>query len=83
VSCADLQISCDFNGWEPDRGVTTQRHDDLLTKTLRVRPGRYQYRLIVDGEWRADPTNPHHVTNEYGEINSVLEVEATRHLVTA
>jgi chromosome partitioning protein len=83
VAGADLQIAGDFNGWEPDRGVTTQRHDDLLTKTLRVRPGRYQYRLIVDGEWRADPTNPHHVTNEYGEINSVLEVEATRHLVTA
>jgi chromosome partitioning protein len=79
----DIRIAGDFNNWEPDRDVTTARHDDLLTKTLRVRPGRYQYRLIVDGEWRADPTNPHHVTNEYGEINSVLEVAGTRHLVIA
>lgn len=80
---ADIQIAGDFNNWEPDRGVTTERHGDLITKSLLVRPGRYQYRLIVNGEWRADPTNPHHVTNEFGEINSVLEVEDTRHLVSA
>jgi chromosome partitioning protein len=80
---ADIKIAGDFNNWEPDRDVTTEHRGDLLTKRLRVRPGRYQYRLIVNGEWRADPTNPHHVTNEYGEINSVLEVEDTRHLVSA
>jgi chromosome partitioning protein len=79
----DIKLAGDFNNWEPDRGVTTERHDDLVTKTLRVGPGRYQYRLIINGEWRADPTNPHRVTNEYGEINSLLEVEDTRHLVTA
>jgi len=80
---ADIKIAGDFNNWEPDRDVTTERRGDLLTKSLHVRPGRYQYRLIVNGEWRADPTNPHHVTNEYGEINSVLEVEDSRHLVSA
>lgn len=79
----DIKIAGDFNNWEPDSGVTTERHDDLLTKTLRVRPGRYQYRLIINGEWRADPTNPCHVTNEFGEINSLLEVEDSRHLATA
>jgi chromosome partitioning protein len=80
---ADIKIAGDFNNWEPDRNVTTEQRGDLLTKSLRVRPGRYQYRLIVNGEWRADPTNPLHVTNEYGEINSVLEVEDTRNLVSA
>jgi chromosome partitioning protein len=78
----DIRLAGDFNGWVPDRDVTTERHGDVLTKTLRLRPGRYQYRLIVNGDWRADPTNPRFVTNEYGEINSVLEVEHTRHLAT-
>jgi chromosome partitioning protein len=79
----DIRIAGDFNNWEPDRDVTTERRGDLLTKSLRIRPGSYQYRLIINGEWRADPTNPHHITNEYGEINSVLEVEGSRHLVSA
>ena len=38
---------------------------------------------LINGEWRADPTNPRHITNEYGEINSVLDVEDSRHLVSA
>ncbi len=79
----DIQIAGDFNGWAPDQGVVTERHDDMLIKTLHVGPGRYQYRLIVNGEWRADPTNPRFETNEYGEINSVLEVEDIPHLVPA
>lgn len=79
----DIRIAGDFNGWAPDQGVTTERHDDVLIKTLRVSPGRYQYRLVVNGEWRADPTNPRFVTNEYGEINSVLDVEDVPQLVPA
>lgn len=79
----DIRIAGDFNGWAPDQGVTTERHDDVLIKTLRVGPGRYQYRLVVNGEWRADPTNPRFVTNEYGEINSVLDVEDVAQLVPA
>lgn len=79
----DIKIAGDFNNWEPDRDVTTGRHGDLLSKTLHVSPGVYQYRLIINGEWRADPTNPNHITNEYGDINSVLEVDEIRHLVTA
>lgn len=80
---ADIMVAGDFNNWEPDRGVTTERRGDLLMKILRVPPGSYQYRLVINGEWRADPTNPRHITNEYGEINSVLDVEDSRHLVSA
>ena len=37
-------------------------------------PGRYCYRLVVDGRWRADPYNAHKQLNEYDELNSVLVV---------
>jgi hypothetical protein len=38
-------------------------------------PGSYQYRLIVDGVWQEDPSNPEQVPNYSGGYNSVLQVE--------
>ncbi len=71
----EIQIAGDFNDWIPDRDVETRRENGLITKILHVRPGVYQYRLIVDGRWQEDPSNPHHIANLYGEINSILRVE--------
>jgi len=39
-----------------------------------VPPGKYQYRLVVDGQWQEDPYNEKAILNPYGEYNSVLEV---------
>jgi hypothetical protein len=36
--------------------------------------GDYQYRLIIDGKWRNDPTNPDQVLNPMGVHNSMLRV---------
>jgi len=72
----NIKIAGDFNDWRPDGDVATEFHDGALKKVLRVKPGTYQYRLIIDGHWREDPTNPRRVTNEFGELNSVLEVAA-------
>lgn len=83
VPTRNIKIAGDFNGWRPDRDIATEFHDGTLKKVLRVRPGTYQYRLIIDGEWREDPTNPRRVTNEYGEINSVLEVEPEHERMSA
>lgn len=74
----ELGIAGDFNDWIPDAGVETTRHADIVTKTLRLVPGTYQYRLIVDGQWREDKGNPKTTVNEFGEINSVLIVENRR-----
>jgi hypothetical protein len=38
-------------------------------------PGTYQYRLIVDGVWQEDPSNPEQVPNYSGGFNSILQVE--------
>ena len=41
---------------------------------LELPPGEYQYRLIVDGEWRDDPKGPKKVPNPFGTQNCVLIV---------
>ena len=32
-------------------------------------------RLVVDGKWMTDPNNKYVETNEYGELNNVVEVD--------
>lgn len=70
----DLQIAGDFNGWIPDRDVETRRVNDTVEKVLTVRPGSYQYRVIIDGKWQEDPANPTRVPNRHGGSNSLLRV---------
>jgi chromosome partitioning protein len=78
----DVKIAGDFNGWEADKGVKTLLRKGRVTKTFLAEPGTHQYRLILDGNWQADPTNPDSVTNEFGEANSVLVVEQAAHELT-
>jgi chromosome partitioning protein len=70
-----VQLAGDFNGWIPDAGVELQTHaDGSWTKFVALEPGRYEYKLVVDGRWIADPLNPTRVPNDAGSMNSVLEV---------
>ena len=83
LDCDDIQIAGDFNDWQPDHGVETRVVNGVLQKVLSVKPGAYQYRLIVDGKWQEDPDNPLQVTNNYGEINSLLRVQKNRNIAHA
>lgn len=71
----DLKLAGNFNDWRPDEGVATRRDNDVIEKILLLAPGTYQYRLIVDGVWQEDPSNPDQVPNYSGGFNSVLQVE--------
>jgi chromosome partitioning protein len=71
-----LQIAADFNSWEPER--TPMTRDDSLGVwqcTVQVPPGRYQYRLVVNGQWVQDPYNSYVECNPFGELNNVVEIE--------
>ena len=79
----DIKIAGTFNAWIPDKGVETCYDNGHLIKVLNLRPGTYQYRLVVDGIWQEDIGNPDQTVNEYGEINSVLTVEPVDEPITA
>jgi chromosome partitioning protein len=70
----DVRVAGEFNAWVPDSGVETRWDGDRLHKVLRLHPGDYQYRLVVDGVWQQDPTNPRAVPNDLGGSNSLLHV---------
>lgn len=77
-SAGDVRIAGDFNGWIPDKDVRSviesQGQTRVWTKVLRLAPGTYQYRYVVDGEWKPDPHNPNRVPNAAGRTNSILVI---------
>lgn len=74
IECRRLQIAGDFNDWIPDSGVETRQLEGNWQKVLHVPEGAYEYRVIIDGIWQQDPTNPHAVPNDLGGNNSLLRV---------
>jgi len=74
----DVRVAGDFNGWIPDKGVRSlieaEGSNRVWTKILQLAPGTYQYRYVVDGEWREDPDNPEVTGSNLGGRNSVLVV---------
>lgn len=63
----------DFNGWDP-QATRMLRNGVSFQKRMRLAPGRYEYKFIVDGQWRIDPYATEQRPNEYGSLNSVVRV---------
>jgi chromosome partitioning protein len=79
ANAADVRIAGDFNDWVPDKGVRSVIESEgqtrVWTKIFSLPAGSYQYRYVVDGEWREDPANPDTVPSPTGQPNSVLVVQ--------
>ena len=76
----NLKIAGEFNDWVPEQGVETILEESAIRKIFFVEPGEYQYRLVIDGKWRNDPTNPEQILNSMGVHNSMLKVSDDFHL---
>ena len=74
----EVSLAGSFNGWQPAAtpmepvgfGCGQWKAD------LRLKPGEYEYRFFVDGNWCDDPFARTFVANSFGTRNSVLNVSA-------
>lgn len=71
-----VQIAGDFNNWQPSKTAMEKVGKSGVWQTkLSLLPGKYRYRLVVDGQWQQDPYNELTELNPFGESNSVVEVK--------
>ena len=71
----NVQLVGDFSNWEPVEDVMVQEKGNNLWKGIfPLDPGKYQYKFVVDGEWKLDPYNPEVVTSNMGANNSLVRV---------
>ncbi len=72
----DVKLAGDFNQWVPDRGVFTSCDENGLWKKFALLPkGKYQYRFLIDEEWRDDPSNPSSPAESDVDANSMVSIE--------
>jgi chromosome partitioning protein len=72
-----LKLVGDFNNWTPDESSDLNKDDEgVWKKVVALPPGRYHYKYIVDGEWKEDLHNPNYIINEFGGVDSVVDVQA-------
>lgn len=75
TSAQRVAVVGDFNGWRPEATPLKLNSElGVFEACLTVPPGRYLYRLVVDGKWVHDPFNSYVEANPFGELNSVIEV---------
>lgn len=69
-----VYIAGTFNEWHPQATQMIALGNGRWFKELTLPLGTYEYRLVVDGEWMADPRALESVPNPFGGVNSVLRV---------
>jgi hypothetical protein len=63
-----------FNDWDATKSVLKQTNDSVWSANIMLAPGRYEYQLVVDGKWIADPSSQQSSDSDFGAANSVLIV---------
>lgn len=64
-----------FNQWNSTgKKMLDKKNEGVYTASLKLAPGRYEYKFVIDGVWCADPENLDFVQNDHGTLNSVIVV---------
>jgi 1,4-alpha-glucan branching enzyme len=70
----EIVLLGDFNNWKA--GVHPMQKDSqgLWKVNLRLAPGSYEYKLLVDGKWWEDRGEKKGIRNPFGTHNRVMVV---------
>ena len=65
-----------FNQWSlTAKKMAYKAKNGIYTATVKLAPGTYEYKFVIDGTWCADPENANAVPNDQGTFNSVVTVK--------
>ena len=67
-------IAGTFNDWHENVTPMIDLGQGRWAKDLALPPGKYEYCLVVDGQWRPDPQVKETAPNPFGGLNSICRV---------
>jgi 1,4-alpha-glucan branching enzyme len=70
-----VSLAGDFNKWDAKGNSAKKDTKGTWSAKVALKPGKYEYKFIVDGTWLNDPSNNILITNSFGTQNSVVEVK--------
>ncbi|OMO55130.1 hypothetical protein COLO4_36184 [Corchorus olitorius] len=68
-SGSEVLLAGSFDGWATKRKME-KSSTGVFSVSLKLYPGRYEIKFIVDGEWKIDPLRP--IVNNNGFANNLL-----------
>lgn len=69
-----VSVAGDFTGWQEAPLGMKKDKTGVWKVAVSLPPGRYEYRLLVDSQWRDDPECPTRQPNQFGGQNCVCIV---------
>ncbi|GAB4093652.1 glycogen-binding domain-containing protein [Flaviaesturariibacter terrae] len=72
-SASRVQLAGSFSNWEGG-AIGMRRTDSGWVAAVKLPPGKYWYKFIVDGDWQTDNDNLQNENDGRGNINSVFFV---------
>jgi len=69
-----VYVAGDFNQWNATANALQKDSSGVWTASMPLKPGKYQYKFIVDGDWKQDPLNSQTADDTFGGRNSVKTV---------
>ncbi len=71
-----VYVAGEFNNWDATaKKMAYKAKAGIYSATVKLNPGEYQYKFVIDGTWCADPENVNSVANDQGTFNSVITVK--------
>jgi 1,4-alpha-glucan branching enzyme len=64
----------DFNNWNPKKHPMKKDDNGKWTKAVLLPPGKYEYKFLVDGQWKEDPHNERICPNKFGSCNNIFNL---------
>jgi hypothetical protein len=71
VQVPNVFLAGSFNNWEP-RALSMKLTDSGWIALVKLTPGKYWYKFIIDGNWEIDRDNSLREEDGYGNTNSVF-----------
>jgi len=74
----EVYLAGDFNEWKLDENSKMQMDNGTWKKNMNLASGIYHYRFVIDGTWTEDSNNPLKEKNPFGQMDSLIEVNAKK-----
>lgn len=68
----EVSVAGSFNNWNPKAHIM-QFRDSLWQVDVKLAPGYYYYKIVVDGKWIPDPNNPQRINDGGDSYNSIIK----------
>jgi 1,4-alpha-glucan branching enzyme len=70
-----VSLAGSFNNWNIKKNAAKKDSKGSWMVKMSLKPGRYEYKFLVDGNWWNDPRCHSCVTNTFGSQNCIIDIK--------